>query len=89
MSFKEVTSLFVQIEQFLNQDCRLENNKPKQPQFVEQVKEEIWQTCTKISFYKNSEPDQYPENSNKFKFLGSHDMSKFQSNEFDRKATIF
>ena len=57
MSFKEVTLLYDPIELFLNQDSRLERNKPKPPRFVKEVKNEIWKNLTTISFYQNKECD--------------------------------
>ena len=69
MAFKEASSLFKEID-FLNQETRLECNKTKQIRHVDKVQEEIMETRTRIDFYRNDSPDQFPSNNNKFKFLG-------------------
>ena len=52
MSFKEMSSLNSNKESFLNKDTRLEHNKPKPPQFVKEVKDEIWKSRTTIHLSK-------------------------------------
>ena len=69
-AFKETNSLFQEIEQFLNQDIRLECNKTKPDRHIEKVREEIMETRSGIDFYRNDQLDQFPSNANKFKFLG-------------------
>ena len=50
--FKEVVSLFKEIEEFLNVDTRLACNKPKPPsRDIEKVKQEIMSTPKKFNFY--------------------------------------
>ena len=69
--FKETSSLFEELEQFLNQDTRLACNKPKPPlRDVQQVKDEILGTRTKLDWFKNEDDNEYPSNNNMFKFLG-------------------
>ena len=68
--FKEVGSLFKEIEEFLNVDTRLACNKPKPPtRDIEKVKQDIMSTRKKFDFYQNDFPDEFPENNNLFKFL--------------------
>ena len=69
--FKEVGSLFKEIEEFLNVDMRLACNKLKPPsRDIEKVKQEIMSTRKKFDFYQNDLPDNFPDNDNLFKFLG-------------------
>ena len=42
----------------------------KKERHVDRVQEEIMQTRTRIDFYRNSSPDQFPSNNDRFKFLG-------------------
>ena len=53
MSFKEITSLFRELEGFLNQDVRLEQSKDKPERYIEEVQKEINQTKNRISFHVN------------------------------------
>ena len=48
----------------------MECNKAKPDRHVEKVREEIMETRSRIDFYRNNMPDQFPSNDNKFKFLG-------------------
>ena len=66
MTFKDASPLFKKVE-FLSQETRLECNQEKQERHVDRVQQEIMQTRAKIDFYKNREPDQFPQNSDKFK----------------------
>ena len=69
--FKETSSLFKEIEQFLNQDARLACNKPKPPlRDIQKVKDEILGTREKFDWFKNNMPNEFPSNNNMFKFLG-------------------
>ena len=70
MSLKEVSSLNSDIESFLNQDTRLEWNKPKPPWYDKEVKDEIWKSRTTTNFYQNKESNVFPSNKDNFKFLG-------------------
>ena len=52
--FKEASSLFREIEEFLNVDSRLACNKPKPPsRDMEMVREEFMSIYKKFDFYKN------------------------------------
>ena len=70
MSFKDASSLFEKVTEFLSQESRLECNKPKITRFVDQVQAEIRETRAKIDFYQNQKKDDFPENTDRFKFLG-------------------
>ena len=68
--FKEASSLFREIEDFLNVDSRLACNKPKPPsRDLEMVREEIMSTCQKFDLHRNELSDDFPSNKDKFKFL--------------------
>ena len=69
-SLKSVQSLFSDIEDFLNQDIRLECNKLKPERHLESVRQEIEQTRQRFDFHKNDKEDDFPSNKGYFKFLG-------------------
>ena len=83
--FKETSSLFEELEQFLNKDVQLACNKPKPPlRDVQQVKDEILDTRRKFDWFKNQKDDEYPSNSGMFKFLGL--MTNRQTDEMRLKG---
>ena len=61
-SLKSVQSLFSDIEEFLNQDVRLECNKIKPERHLDSVRQEIELTRQRFDFHKNNEPDDFPSN---------------------------
>ena len=69
-NLKSVTSLFSEIEEFLNRDVRLECNKIKPEQHLESVRKEIEMTRQKTDFHINALPNDYPNHKDHFKFLG-------------------
>ena len=71
-AFKEVQSLFLDVQNFLNQDCRLEINKVKETRpDITEVQAEIERDRTKINKHQNNKPDDFPPSTkDDFKFLG-------------------
>ena len=69
-SLKSVQSLFSDIEDFLNQDIRLECNKLKPERHLDSVRKEIELTRQKFDFHKNNSPNDFPIYKDHFKFLG-------------------
>ena len=69
-SFPNVGSV-IAVSDFLNVDTRLECNQPKTARpDIQAVYEEIQRDRAKISDHQNDLPDDFPANSDLFKFLG-------------------
>ena len=69
MPFKDVTSLSKDVSDFLNIDTRLECNLPKTARpDIQAIYEEIQRDHAKISDHPNDLPDDFPANSDLFKF---------------------